>query len=272
MNLFSVLIESLYLLKEEPKIYLPRIFTTALYSIFILYMARILVVITRGVGKEISKAGNIEGVTATGFITGAHKELLFFLVFFLFVYAIDISTYAMYPRIVLDYRTEKKVSLQRALKEALKRFRTLFLIAIFILLFIGVTASLYFFSGALFIKTLNPLYGAIALLTLLAAFVVFALIFFFSVPVAMIENKDLGDVLKRSYILGRQNTGLVLKTNLIFSGLILVTLGVAVYTDFRGGIGIFAILIFLLGRFFQALVYTYISVVNPAVYLELEKV
>ncbi len=101
---------------------------------------------------------------------------------------------------------------------------------------------------------------------------VFALIFFFSVPVAMIENKDLGDVLKRSYILGRQNTGLVLKTNLIFSGLILVTLGVAVYTDFRGGIGIFAILIFLLGRFFQALVYTYISVVNPAVYLELEKV
>ncbi|MFQ5759258.1 MAG: hypothetical protein ACE5IF_06235 [Candidatus Bathyarchaeia archaeon] len=259
-------------MRKEPKIYLPRIFTTLFYTVFLLYTARLALRITQAINIEMSRAQMVGAVPNPGkALSQFSGQITFFLFFFLLVYAVDILTYGMYARIVHDYHSKKKISLTTALSGALKKFKTLFLLGLLILVFMGLFLVLYSFLSSAFIITQNPVFLVITLLILLTAFISFALIFFFSVPVTVLEDKKLSEAVTTSMRLGMRNKGIVLKMNFLFGGLILVTLGVAMYTDFKGKLGAAAAIAFIVGRLAQALVYTYISVVNPTAYLKLEE-
>jgi uncharacterized membrane protein len=101
--------------------------------------------------------------------------------------------------------------------------------------------------------------------------ILFAIFFFFAVPVAVTKKCGVKEAVSRSVKLGMRNKGPVLKTNFFFVALIILTLLVAVYTGFKGKIGAFAVFAFIIGRLFQSIVYTYISIVNPTVYLYVDK-
>jgi hypothetical protein len=51
-----------------------------------------------------------------------------------------------------------------------------------------------------------------------------------------------------------------------------VAMVVVMLTEFQGVLALSAILLFVFGRLFQALIYTYISIVNPSIYLSIEEV
>jgi FtsH-binding integral membrane protein len=272
MHLTEILIESFRLLRREPKIYLPRIFTTVLYTVFLLYTASFSLRITRAINLEVLRAQMMRGVPDLGrALSQFWGQIVFFLLFFLVVYAVDILSYGMYATIVRDYHSKNKVNLTNSLNEALKKTKTLFLLGLVILAFIGAFLVVYAFMSTAFIVTQNPAFLVLALLVLLTVFIGFAVLFFFSVPVAVLEDVKLAVAMRKSMDLGIRNKGIVLKTNFLFAGLMLVTLGVAMFADFKGKIGLAAVTAFIVGRLLQALVYTYISVVNPVAYLKLEE-
>jgi hypothetical protein len=271
MGLLSVFKEALVLLRDEPKIFLPRIFTTALYTVFLLYSAKLAVDLTKAINSEISMAASL-GVApnlgrALNQFTGA---LISYLVFFLFVYGVDILSYGMYVRIVADYHKKEPIFLLRALKEAVSRIKTLFALGLVVLAFSAIFLILYGIIGSAYASTGHWIFSIMVLAVLLAAIISFAFLFFFAVPVAMIKKCGVAETLRMSMNLGLKYKGPVLKTNFLFAGLVLLTLLVAMYSEFKGAVGIAAAAVFILGRLFQAVVYTYISVVNPAVYLHFE--
>ncbi len=272
MGLLSILLDSIRLLRAEPKIYLPRIFTTAIYTAFVLYTAKLSVELTRTIMLAQLRAEAMGVLPDFGeALSGFSGSLVFFLAFFLFAYAVDILSYGMYVRIVSDYQARRPIKLLEALKDALRRGKTLLALSLVILAFMTGIFILYLLLGSAFLLTRSALYPVLALLVLLAGLITFALIFFFSIPVAMTEGKGALNAVSISARLGFKHRGVVIKTNLVFAGLIFATLLVAMFTDFSGSIGAAAVITFAVGRLFQALVYTYISVVNPAVYLYLEE-
>jgi hypothetical protein len=270
MGLLEVFRRSLLFLKDEPKIFVPRIFTTSLYTIFLLYSAKLSLELTRAINREMVAARTLGVPPDIGRVLDQFAgTLLSYLIFFLFVYGVDILTYGMYVRIVVDYK-KRPILLLKALREALGRMRTLFPLGIAILVFSFFFLARYGIVGSAYLSTGHWIFALLVFAVLLAALVSFALLFFFAIPVAMIKKSGVMDTLKASLGLGLRHKGPVLKTNFLFVGLILLTLLVAMYSEFRGAIGIAAVTAFVLGRLFQAIVYTYISVVNPAVYLHLE--
>ncbi|MFQ5816327.1 MAG: hypothetical protein ACE5G7_07520 [Candidatus Hydrothermarchaeaceae archaeon] len=272
MKLLAVLAESLRLMRVEPKIYIPRVVTTLIYTVFILYTARLSLRITNAVLLAQARAaalGTLPDFSAV--FAQLAGSLATFAVFFLFAYAIDILSYGMYVRIVSDYHANRPIEIIQALRDVLGRVRTLVVLSLVILAFIAGIFFLYLLLGSAFLLTQRALFSMFALLVLLVGLVAFVLIFFFSIPVAMLEDKGVLNAISTSAKLGFKHKGIVIKINLVFAGLILATLVVAMYTNFSGRTGVLAVGAFVVARLLQALVYTYISIVNPDLYLHLEE-
>ncbi len=271
MKLLAVLKETLHLLRTEPKIYIPRIITTVIYTAFILYMAKLSLRITNAVLLAQTRAENLGTAPDFGSVFAPLAgSLATFIVFFLITYVIDILSYGMYVRIVRDYHEKRPIKIREAFVDALRRWRTLLGLSLVILAAMAVIFVLYFVLGSAFLRTRNVLYPALAMLVLLVGVIGLAVIFFFSIPVAMTEGKGVLNAVSTSSRLGLKHKGVVIKTNILFTGLIFATLLVAMFTDFKGKTGALAVGAFVLARLIQAVVYTYISLVNPAVYLHLE--
>ncbi|MEE9474148.1 MAG: hypothetical protein V3V36_00585, partial [Candidatus Hydrothermarchaeaceae archaeon] len=138
MHLTEVFKESLSLLKREPKVFVPRIFTTGLYTFFVLYLAslglKISLAINQGV-EAAESAGTVPDLE--GILSLFSRELLLFACLFLFVSAVDILTYGMYVQITKDFHAKKPISLTNALKDAVSRARTLLLIGVLATGFVG---------------------------------------------------------------------------------------------------------------------------------------
>lgn len=271
MSLLAVLKESLRLLRSEPKIYLPRIITTLVYTAFILYAAKLSL---RVAGAISTIMGEAEARGAAPDFAALLRQfagpLSVFLAFFLVAYALDIISYGMYARIVSDYHAGKPVGLIDALRAAAARWRVLVSLAFVLLLSIGGVFGLYFLLEASLLATGSALLSLLSLLVLIIGIVVLAIIFFFSIPVAMLEEKRVLNAIAASARLGFRHRGLVVKINLFFAGLILATLLVAMYTDFTGKTGIFAVAAFIAGRLIQTVIYTYMNVVNPELYIHIK--
>jgi len=271
MKLRTVLSETFTLLRDEPKIYLPRIVTTFIYTVFILYTARLSLKITNIVTLAQTRAGELGTTPDLSLVfSELSGPLMIFTVLFLISYITDILSYGMYVRIVRDYHEKKPIKIIGALIDALRKWKTLFGLSIVILVCMAGVFVVYALLGSKFLITQSAIYPVLALMVLLLGLIGFALVFFFAIPVVIAEDKSTFKAISRSTKLGFKNRGIVIKTNLIFAVLIIVTLLVAMATDFKGKIGILAIAVFIVARLFQAFVYTYISVVNPAVYFHLE--
>ena len=257
MELIELLKDSLKLLRTKPKVFIPKFVTTALYTVCILILMKITM--------ELNEL-------ATGFVDRAvviqlAGYALLTLIFLVFIYFIDLLTYAMYPSIVSDYHNRKDISLRKALREAMGSWLILIVLGIAI----SVMAVCIIIPFAIFMTLVREnLYLMLPLLLLaLAIILVFAMLVFFVIPVAVIEKKGFIQTFRDSFKLSFKHRWNVLGINMVFLFLTLLTLAIGMLSGFRGSAGYLAIALFILVRFIQATIYTYISVINPYFYVKL---
>ena len=300
MNLIHIFKDSLDLLLKRPRIFIPKLVSTGAYTLYILLIAKF----TRDISDSMLRVGTMlpsEGTVLPGgdmlpwgdrvwegdvllndtLFPGdmllppelIHHILLFVLIlvpFILLLTALDLITYAMYPRIVDDYNRGRKISLIGALKDALGVWKILLSIGILlmILMVFVFAITVIFTIIALFADNMLLLLPSILIALILV--ILFAIFLFFVVPVAVMEKKGVMGSFRDSFSLGMKHKGKLFYINLIFLVLSAVTLGIAMLIDEGDLITYSAILLFILSRIFQAIVYTYISVVNPYFYMQVQ--
>ncbi len=258
MELIELLKDSLKLLRTKPKVFIPKFVTTALYTICILVLMKITLELNEfATGFTFVDRATIIQLAGYALMT---------LIALIFVYFIDLLTYAMYPSIVSDYHNKKKISLRKALRKALGSWLVLIVLGIAI----SVMAFFIIIPFAIFMTLVREnLYLMLFLLLLaLAITLVFAMLVFFVIPVAVIEKKGFTKTFRDSFKLSFKHRWNVLGINLVFLFLTLLTLAVGMLSGFQGSAGYLAIVLFVLARFVQATIYTYISVINPYFYVK----
>jgi hypothetical protein len=264
MTLTGILKESFKLLYKEPKIFLPRFVTTGLYTIVIIYLAKVSSQITAGLDYPGHAAAQVDPQV----LSSIFRDILPLMLFLAFIASIDFVSYGMYPALVRDFYEKKPVSLKKSLKEALGAWKV-------ILLFGAVTA----FTAGLIVLPLQIasaqdvlLYALLSLGGFGIAFIVIVLLFFV-VPYAVIEKKGVAEAFRRGIGLSIRHRKDVFSINVVLITISLGTFALMTFTEMtgQGAIAAASIILFIIIRAVQALVYTYISVVNPYFYMQIKK-
>jgi hypothetical protein len=263
MNLLRVLKGSLDLLLEKPNIFIPNLFASLLYALIELIMIKV-------VFESILIMQNPMVHPTLEGLQSQILALVGILAVFPLIGAIDLITYSMYPSMVADYHENRRISLQKALKDALSAWRiwltlgAIFLLfLVFNLLMIGFFAFLTFmFNSLIFL-----LIGSLLFLFLV---VVFMMAIFFVMPVGVIEKAGILKSFRESYRLGFRHRWEVISLNLF---IILVIIAAFAFGNIFGteklsvGITLLAVALFLFVKIIQSLAYTYICVINPYFYV-----
>lgn len=264
MTVKHTLKESLHLLYREPKIFIPRFITTALYTVALLYLAKITVELTKLMGYPQGYEVTPDPEILQVFLS----NMVLLLIALLFLLVIDLISYAMYPGIIRDYYAKKPISLIKSLKEALSIWKTLMVLGIFTITFTVILSIFEFLAK----ETGNMLVYLFSIPLMLIAVLVFLILLFFIVPVAVIEKKGVIATFQHGFRLSLEHKSDLFAINIFFLALTITTLILVTVTEigFQGIIASSAVLLFILTRVIQAVVYTYISVVNPYFYMKIK--
>ena len=252
MRAVRVLVEALALLRAEPRLFVPRIFTTFIYTAFLLYLSRALYEVAL-----VLQRGELQGIPKLALPIAASTPAIL---------ALDILAYGMYASLA-EQHSRGRVSLLLALRHALSRWRSLLAIGVAALIFAGSVLAVSGLALAGFVYTRSPAFAVLTLAVSLLSVVAFALLFFFAVPVAVLEGGGFLRAMERSASLGVRRSREVVAINLLFLLLVFVTMLIGVATQLRGRAFAAGAAVFLAGRLVQAVVYTYMSVVAPTAYL-----
>ncbi|MFH1055224.1 MAG: hypothetical protein V1744_03905 [Candidatus Altiarchaeota archaeon] len=255
MDIIRILRDALKLLRDEPRVFAPRIITTALYSLFAVYSTMLTAELLTTPTQQ-----QIHTIVWKAVLLLASLPALYF---------IDAITYAMYPRIVKDYLEGHPINFTEALKSALAAWRVV--VALCLTIFLSLIAILSL-SGALqymAATTGNILFTLLAVLSALALIFAFSVVVFFVVPAAVLEGKGVRESFAESVRLGLKNKTDILKLNLVFTALAIVTLLFMFSAEFSGSAAWLSIAAFILLRLMQAVVYTYLCVTNPMAYINI---
>jgi len=265
MDLLRLLRESLRVMSDEPKVFVPRIATTILYSALIFYSAKLSFDLSFALAQE---AGRVSPDAFAPFREYA-GSIAIIAVGSVACLASDVLAYAMYPTLVDDFRHHREIKLMKALGNAMSQWKTLAAFSATVLAFMAAFIAFFFWVYAKIILTDSIILLAPALLLMAAVFIAFSILIFFVIPAAVIERKGVLHAFKRSISLGFEQRIPLFKTTLFFMGVSLATIGVAAVSGFRGTGTLIAFSAFLLTRLIQVAAYTYLNVVNPYVYLSL---
>lgn len=251
MKLWTILSGSFALLAKDPKLFIPRIITTILYTVYTLYTASLTARVLSGVYPSTD-------ILLQVFLLLALTPLL---------YVIDILSYAMYPRLVEDRLNKSKTDLVFALKNALKSYKTVVVFAALIFVFTMVSSLVITPVFLYAMATSNTLLLVLASLTVFFALIVFSILVFFVVPSSVISGRGVIASFKESVSLGVKHRWDLLKLNIMFSILALATLYFVFTSELLQHTNTLAILSFVFVRLVQAVIYTYLCVANPLAYL-----
>jgi len=260
MNLLAVLRESLVLVRKQPKVFIPKLVTTAFYSFYTIWAASLTLRV-----YALSRVGAVEELSPL------LQETMLLFVFIIFLYFMDLVSYSMYPRIVSDYLKKKPVSLTAALASAMSVWKVILSLGALIFLFL-----LTVMAVAVFVQVMSLTLSTPLLIWLLAPFVIlsiliFSVLVFFVIPIAVVEKKSLISSFVKSFSLGLKYKGDLLKVNLFFLAMALVTLAIGILSESTGLVAFVSLAAFVGVRLIQAVVYTYMSVVNPYFYMRVRK-
>jgi len=260
MNLIEILKDSLALLRKEPKAFLPKLVTTFLYSVYFLWGARLTVTLYR-LTDEPNTAG----------LSGMMVQVLLFFLFIVAILLADLLSYAMYPSIVAAHREGKQVKLLQSLKDAIRAWKVIITfgaIIFAVMTAISLPATMLALSPY---GTGNPLLTAAAGILAIIAVIALSIAVFFVVPIAVVEHSGVIPTFLQSLKLGMKHTPELLQINLILLVLVTTSLIITMLSEFQGITAGLAIAAFIITRLVQALIYSYICVINPYVYLHVKE-
>lgn len=253
MDLREILRSSLSLLQSEPKLFVPRLIMSILYTVFTLYSV--------GLTADYLEVSDPASVSSFIWKIAALFTLLPAL------YFLDILSYAMYPSMVADSRLGRPLSLKAALRDGLRAWRIVVALGLsifaFLILLVTVAAPLQYLTYT----TGNIGYTILAAVLGLALILGFSVIVFFVVPSAIYEGRGVMESFKESVRMGLRHKGDLLKLNLLFTLLVATTMLAAFWAELEDSMTLAAALLFLVVRLAKTVVYTYVSVVNPLAYL-----
>ncbi len=257
MDVIVLLKDSLVLLVRQPKVFLPKLFTTFLYSIYAIATIKIAL-------EMVVSPQSVD-------LTLALLKLIVLLAFTYILYLVDIFTYAMYPKIVDDYSHGRKISLVKSLKNAISVWKVLIALSIFLFIFLILSTLIYGIVNlvGLLVKSILVVYLGIGVMILIT--LVFAILMFFTVPVCVLERTSLTKSIRKSIRLGLTHKSLLVKVNLVFMVLVFITLWLVASAELREETDMVAILLFLSIRLIQAVLNTYLNVSNPYIYLAIKQ-
>jgi hypothetical protein len=266
MRVTQILKESFVLLKKEPKLFIPRFITTALYSVVLLYTAKLTAEMMQATGYYSDATATPDPQVITTLLGGAFI-LLFSVIILLLV---DLFSYAMYPILIRDYYKGAKTNLRKSFKEAFGAWKMILVLWVLIMVFSTFLGLILTIFQTLTLETGDSLYYLMALGVVLLAVLFLLIALFFVMPAAAIEKKGIICTFREGFNLSMKYKTDVIIINIFFIALTLLTLGIITYSEmkFSEGLAILAGLIFILTRIFEAVVYTYISVVNPYFYMK----
>ncbi|MDD5111325.1 MAG: hypothetical protein PHG85_02135 [Candidatus Altiarchaeota archaeon] len=256
MNLIEILKDSLALLKKEPKAFVPKIVTTFLFSIYLLWIAKF----TLDVYTLIEEP-TLEGILAF------ESQILLLFAFMLAILFADLLSYAMYPAIVSAHQSGLPISLTGSLKDALRAWKILLIIEAMILAMAAAIGTLVLVLISISSIAVTLAAGAVAFMAIMAIVV----LIFFVVPAEVVKRNGVVSSFRESMEIGVRHAPEVLKLNLLFLLLGLASLAISMLAEFRGLTAGLAIITFIAARLAEALIYAYICVVNPYVYLRVSR-
>lgn len=260
MNLISVLKESIILIRQQPKVFIPKLITTALYSFYALWATRLML-----------KVYSLSSAIPTEEVSSLLSETLLLFLFVIILYFVDLISYAMYPSIVSAYRKQKPVKLTTALMDALSVWNVILLLGVLILVFLFAVLLVVGLTQFIALEFSMPILVGIAISLVLLLVMLFSILVFFVIPVAVVEKKGLLSSFHESISLGFKHKNELFKVNIMFLVLASVTLLIGMVSEFKGFVAFMAIAVFVLIRLIQAVVYTYMCVVNPYLYLRIKE-
>ncbi|HHQ44691.1 MAG TPA: hypothetical protein ENN13_00960 [Candidatus Altiarchaeales archaeon] len=258
MDLPKILSDSLAMFRENPKIVLPRLITTMLYAVIMLYLVQ---------ASLILKETEITPIQARDFFV----KMAFILASTIILYILDVYTYAMYPQLAKDYKKGLQVSLVKALKKVLAKTKTLIGFSIILFSILGISTIIFTSLITLAYTLASTFILSLIILVSLIALLAAAILLFFIIPVAVIDDAGLKTAASKGFRLSMENKKPLLKLNLFFLLLLLATSTILYLTEFEGALAAITIIVFAASRLLQAVVYTYICIANPIAYLSLEK-
>lgn len=266
MTIIHVLRESFHLLYKEPKVFIPRLITTIVYTLYLLYLAKITADITKILGYYPGyEVTPVNPEILIPFL----DDIIFLLIFLFFLLALDLVSYAMYPGIIKDHYSKKNISLIKSLKEAFSIWKILLILGILITIFAVISSIFIFIFEFLTRETGNILFYLSSIFLVLITTLILLVLLFFVVPISVIEKKNLIETFQEGFKLSLKHKSELFAVNTLFLVLTIITfiLVAATQIGFQGITVISAIILFILTRVIQAIVYTYICVVNPYFYV-----
>lgn len=253
MDLRRILWDSMRLLYAEPKAFVPKIITTALYSLATLYSASL-------ASRMLDVGGRAEAYDLI-------SRSLLLLSLLPLLYFIDILSYAMYPRIVSDHREGRRISLAAALADGLRAWKVVLAIGGVIFAFMFAVAAVSIALALASYAADNQLLNVVSIILIFFLIIAFSVVMFFVVPAAVLDGKNVAESFRVSVRLGLKHRTELVKLNLLFAFLTLATILIAFRANFTGTLSSASILLYVVIRLVEAVVYTYLNVANPVAYL-----
>lgn len=263
MRFTGFLRDAASLLIKEPKLFIPKIIVSLLYSIIMLILGFLLVTHKSLIFLALdSRAASYAQLQELRFLI---FSLLLLLFLSLVILIIDIIVSAMYPLLVDDFYKKRKLSLRQAFSAALndsKRIVPPFFIIVILLLF-----PLPFLNSYLIKANSSTHSLAIALITLIIYFALLVL-FYFLYPAVMLNKGPIRKCFSENFVLAKRNIGLVTKASFIPFVASLISITMAFLSAFEP----LLITLFLIYRILIAVILTYNSVLSPSIYLGVKSV
>ncbi|MBN2250546.1 MAG: hypothetical protein JW724_00545 [Candidatus Altiarchaeota archaeon] len=268
MKIKSVLKESFDLLYKEPKLFVPRLVTTALYTIVMIYMAKMSSYMVGAFGGvPESEISLIDPGIPASFLA----DLVTLILLLVLLLLVDLVSYAMYPPLIRDHHSKKPLRLVNSFKDALAAWKTLFTLFFLIIFFAFAGGIFVSFSQLISLFTGAYLIYVSSILIMLVGSLILMVALFFVVPVAVIERKGLMETFNEGFRLSFRHKKDLFALNVFFMALTFTTFLLMMLSEmnYSGIVAASSILLFVLARSFQAVIYTYISVVNPYFYMKI---
>ncbi len=262
MSLVKTFRDSIYLLTKKPKIFIPNLISAALYTALEIFIYGILF---KAMNSILLPPETVSGVTTVDLLV-----LSSLILFFPIIGAIDIITYAMYPSMVSDHHNRREVRLLKSLKDALSAWKILLSFAVIIFLFLILTFTVVFIFTVISVLLNEMFIICLSFPVLVIALIILMTGIFFVIPIGVIEGEGVVSSLRKSLNMGTRHKKEVTALNVMIIASIIVVLILTNITG-TGGAGIQwtipALILFILSKLVQSIVYTYICTVNPYFYL-----
>jgi len=257
MNFIKFLKEAFFVLKKNPKLFVPNVVIAIFYGFLQLEIAKLLIELTWFNSLEASEA--ILHVERLQAIFGFSVLLL---VLFLAGFLLNILVSGMYPKLAQDFYSKKKISFRKAFAYAKKRF---------FLLLAAITVSVLipsFVLSLIFMELLNsvgtPMFVPLAVVSIVLTFLVFFL-FYLLFSSAVLGEKKLKKVFTESFSLTKKNPLMISKAAFLPFVLSVFNFALAFLAEEPA-----FLVLFWVTKMLIAVIATYSFVLNPTIYLGLK--